>query len=635
MRELKGIHNWIIVAIAATASLFHLYTAATGIMEPRYQRGFHLLFLVPLAYLLFPMRPTSPRDRIPWYDWVLAVVSALPSLYVILDNPQLTLRWEGASPVTTLQMAVGVVAVVTLIEAVRRSTAPALALLIVAALSYAAFGHHLPGFLYHRPFSFERLVEISYLLDDEGMYGSIVGVSAVYVALFVIFGGFIHWLGIGQYFMDVACRLAGRAVGGPAKVSVITSACFGTISGAAAANVYATGIFSIPLMTRLGYRPQFAGAVEAAASTGGQVMPPIMGAAVFLMAQITQIPYITIIVAAFPAAVLYFLCVGLAVHYEALKLNLRSMDTLEGPPVRRLLCDSYLLLPMAVLLGLMVIGYSPFMGAFAGTLTCLAVSVFDRSRWMTPTKIVKALEMGGRNMVMIACACAGAGVIISVIVNTGIGLQLSNVVISHSGGYYLPALIFVMISAIVLGMGLPTTAAYVLAISVGGPTLIEMGGDLLSVHLFVFYFAVMACVTPPVALAAYAGAALARTDPIRTGFEASRIAAAGYLIPFLFVFNPGTLLRGSVTEVTLALLAAVIGIYLLVLGLEGWMLTRFSLTERLILIAAAIIVPFPIVLDNLQSVVVGIVVIAVFYVLQRSARAGAAARIGAEQPEGR
>jgi TRAP transporter 4TM/12TM fusion protein len=630
MRELKGLQHWLIVAIAATASLFHLYTAATGVLEPRYQRGFHLLFLVPLAFLLFPMTRGAPRDRIPAYDWLLAAMAAVPSLYVILDNPQLTLRWEGATPVTTLQMVVGVVAIATLVEAVRRSTAPALALLILLALAYAAFGHHLPGMLSHRPMSFERFIEISYLLDDEGMYGSITGVSAVYVALFVIFGAFIHWLGLGQYFIDLACRLAGRSVGGPAKVAVMTSASFGTISGAAAANVYATGTFTIPLMTRLGYRPQFAGAVEAAASTGGQIMPPIMGAAVFLMAQITQIPYVTIIIAAFPAALLYFFCVGLAVHYEALKLGLRGMDTLEGPPVRRLLRDAYLLLPMGALLGLMVIGYSPFMGAFAGTVTCLAVSVFDRSRWMTPSKIVKALDMGARNLIMIACACAGAGVVISVIVNTGVGLQLSNLVISYSGGRYLPALIFIMVSAIILGMGLPTTAAYVLAISVGGPTLIEMGGDLLSVHLFVFYFAVMACVTPPVALAAYAGAALARTDPIRTGFEASRIAAAGYIIPFLFVFNPGTLLRGSAVEITLAILTSMIGIYLLVLGLGGWMLGRLSLVERAILIAAAFFVPFPILLTNLQSVVVGLAVLTVFYLLQRAGRARTAAAVRAE-----
>jgi TRAP transporter 4TM/12TM fusion protein len=617
MRTLTGIQLKLVMALAASSSLFHLYTAATGVLEARLQRGFHLLGLIPLAYLLYPMTKRSPQDRIPWYDWVLAALTALPSLYVILDNDTLVRRWEGVTAITGLQMLLGVIVVAGLIEAVRRSTAPALAILMLVALGYAAFGHLLPGILHHQPFPFERLVEISYLLDDEGIYGSITGVSAVFVALFVIFGSFINVLGLGQYFIDLACRLTGQTVGGPAKVAVISSAFFGTISGSAAANVYATGTFSIPLMARMGYRPQFAGAVEAAASTGGQIMPPIMGAGAFLMAQITQIPYLSICKAALVPALLYFLCVGLMVHYEAKKHRLKSMDPKDAAPWGRLVRDAYLVLPILALLTLMIIGYSPFMGAFVGTLACLAISIFDRSRWMTPSKILAALVDAGKNMIMIACACAGAGLVISVILTTGFGLQLSNMVISYSGGYYLPALFFIMLSAIILGMGLPTTAAYVLAISVGGPTLIEMGGATLSVHLFVFFFAVMACVTPPVALAAYAGAALARTDPMRTGLEASRIAAAGYIIPYLLVFNPGLLLQGNLGDMLLAMLVALLGVYLLVLSLEGWMLTYLTMPERVALFLAAITLPFPVGLKNLESVVACLLVIGLAYLLQK------------------
>ncbi len=617
MRELSGISKKIVIALAAITSLFHLYTAATGVLEPRLQRGFHLLFLIPLAFLLFPMTRRSPRDRIPWYDWFLAILSALPSLYVILDKDNLNARWEGASEVTTLQVIMGIIIVSMLIEAVRRSTAPALAGLMVIALAYLIFGHHLPGLLYHKKFSLDWIVETCYLLDDEGIYGSITGVSAVFVALFVIFGAFIAGLGLGQYFIDVACRLAGRSVGGPAKIAVISSAFFGTISGAASSNVFATGTFTIPLMRRMGYNPQFAGAVEAAASTGGQIMPPIMGAAAFLMAQITQIPYISICKAALPAAVLYFLCVGLTVHYEALRKGLKSLDVLEAVPVRTLIKDLYLTIPIIVLLVLMIRGYSPFMGAFVGSIAALGISYVDRQRWMTPRKLIEALDMGGRNMIMIACACAGAGLIISVIIKTGLGLQFTNLVISYSRGVYLFAMFFVMIAAIILGMGLPTTAAYVLAVSVGGPTLIGMGGDVLSVHLFVFYFAIMACVTPPVALAAYAGASLAKTDPMSTAFDASRIAAAGYIIPYLFYFNQGILLRGSLIDIMLAIVTGVIGIYLLVLGLQGWMVTSLSFWQRVFLVAAAIFVPFPIVLANFQSVLLGLLLIAIFYTLQK------------------
>jgi len=618
MRELSGTQKHIVLMLTVGVSLFHLYTGATGVLEPRLQRGFHLLFLLPLAFLLFPMTKRAPRDRIPLYDWIWAFFAILPSVYVILDKDRLNERWEGATEVTTLQIWVGIIVVICLLEAVRRSTAPALAGLMVLALIHLIFGHHLPGFLYHKKFSLDWIIETCYLLDDEGIYGMITGVSSIFVALFVIFGAFIHGLGLGQYFIDLACRLAGRTAGGPAKVAVISSAFFGTISGAASANVFATGTFSIPLMKRIGYRAQFAGAVEAAASTGGQLMPPIMGAAAFLMAQITQIPYISICKAALPAAVLYFLCVGAMVHYEALKYNLKTMGVLEAVAVRKLLKDAYLFLPVVALVALMVIGYSPFKGAFIGTMVALGISFFDRERWMTPRKILEALDRGGRNLIMIGCACAGAGLIISVVVNTGLGLQFSNLVISSSGGIFLIALFFIMASAIVLGMGLPTTAAYVLAVSVGGPTLIEMGGDVLQVHLFVFYFSIMACVTPPVALGAYAGASLAGTDPLKTGFEASRIAVAGYIIPYMLIYNEGILLKGSFLDILLSLVAAGIAVYLVVIGFEGWMLTHLNMIERAVLTGAAILIPFPLVLSRFQGILFGIVLIAVIYILQRN-----------------
>lgn len=620
MRKLSGIQKGIVIVLTVGVSLFHLYTGATGVLEPRLQRGFHLLFLVPLAFLLFPMTKRSPTDRIPFYDWIWAFLAALPSLYVILDKDNLNERWEGATDVTTFQIWIGVIVVISLLEAVRRSTAPALAILMVLALIHLVFGQHFPGFLYHKKFSVDWIIEACYLFDDEGIYGSLTGVSSVFVALFVIFGAFIHGLGLGQYFIDLACRLAGRTAGGPAKVAVISSAFFGTISGAAAANVFATGTFSIPLMKRIGYRAQFAGAVEAAASTGGQLMPPIMGAAAFLMAQITQIPYISICKAALPAAILYFFCVGAMVHYEALKHNLKTMDILDAVPVKLLLRDSYLFLPIIVLMGMMIKGYSPFMGAYYGVLVALGISFFDRNRWMTPRKIIDALDRGGRNLIMIGCACAGAGLIISVVVNTGLGLQFSNLVISAAKGVYLIALFFIMISAIILGMGLPATAAYVLAVSVGGPTLIELGGDVLQVHLFVFYFAIMACVTPPVALGAYAGASLAKTDPMKTAFEASRIAVAGYIIPYMLIYNAPIMLKGTFMEIVLALVSATLAIYLVVIGIEGWMLTRLNIIERLVLIVGAILIPFPILFSRIQGIIFGLILVSVIYMLQRNRR---------------
>ena len=616
MRELTGLSKKIVILITVSASLFHLYTALMGVLEPRLQRGFHLLFFVPLAFLLFPAKRGSLSKSIPFYDWIFAFLSALPSLYMIINNEKLYERWEGSTDVTTIQFIMGIIIVVSLTEAVRRCTAPALALLMCLSLIQLAFGHLMPGILYHKKYSLDRITEICYLLQEEGIYGYITGVSAVFVALFVIFGAFINRLGLGQYFIDLSYRFAGRTVGGPAKVAVISSGFFGMISGAATANVFATGTFTIPLMKRLGYRPQFAGAVEAAASTGGGLMPPIMGAAAFLMAQITQVPYISICKAAFPAALLYFTCVGITVHFEALKYGIKTTEIFESVPTKTLIKDSYLLLPVVLLVVLMLIGYSPFMGAFIGTLTAVFVSYFDKSKWMTPTKIIEALNQGGRNIIMIACACSGAGLIISIVVNTGLGLKFSSLVIDYSHGYYLAAMFFIMISAIILGMGLPTTAAYVLAVSIGGPTLIEMGGDILSVHLFVFYFAIMAAITPPVALAAYAGASIAKANPLNTGLEATKIAVAGYIVPYLFYFNPGIILKGELVEIILAFANAGVGIFLVIIGLEGWMLTKVTIIERIILIGCSIIIPFPIFFSNTQSILIGLLAIGILYILQ-------------------
>lgn len=314
MRQLTGWERIVITTYATAASLFHLYTAATGVLASRYQRGFHLFFLLPLAFLLFPAAKKSPQDRIPLLDWVLALLAAVPSLFVIIEAQRLESRWEFVTPVLTSEVAIGVLLLILLLEGVRRAVAPAMTWLALLAVLYLFLGHYLPGILYHRPYTLREAVEICYLVVDDGIYGSFTGISAVFVALFVIFGAFIYEMGLGQYFIDLAIRVAGRSTGGPAKIAVVSSACFGTISGSAAANVFATGTFTIPMMKRVGYRAQFAGSVEAAASTGGQLMPPIMGAGAFLMAEITHIPYLSICIAAALPAILYFLSVGIMVH---------------------------------------------------------------------------------------------------------------------------------------------------------------------------------------------------------------------------------------------------------------------------------------------------------------------------------
>lgn len=618
MRQLKGWEQYLITIFAVSAAIFHLYTAATGVLASRYQRGFHLFFLIPLAFLLFPATKKSPQDRIPLQDWLLAILSAVPSLFVIIEAPRLEGRWEFVTPVLDSELAIGILLVIVLLEAVRRAVAPAMAGLALAAVLYLLFGHLLPGILYHRPYSLREAIEICYLVVDDGIYGSFTGISAVFVALFVIFGAFIYEMGLGQYFIDLAVRVAGKSTGGPAKIAVISSACFGTLSGSAAANVFATGTFTIPMMKRIGYRPQFAGSVEAAASTGGQLMPPIMGAGAFLMAEITHIPYLSICIAAALPAVLYFFSVGMMVHLEALKHNLRGLKEIDAPSLSTLLKDSHLVLPVAGLLVLMIKGYSPFRAAFVAILISVAISFLKRKTWMTPRKIVSALERGAKDMVMIAGACSCAGLITSVLMNTGLGLKFSTLVISSSQGIFLIAALLIMISSLILGMGLPTTAAYVLAVAAGGPALIKMGGELLSVHLFVFYFAILACVTPPVALAAYAGAAIAKTDPLKTGFEASKLVLAGYLIPYMMLYNPGLMLRGSWSEILLSFALSLFTIIFLAMAVEGYSPGGpLNSLERLLALGACVIFPFPLLFDRLTSFILAMVSFTVFIIQQR------------------
>lgn len=607
MRQPKGWQKTVIAGYAICASLFHLYTAATGVLPSRYQRGFHLFFFLPLAFLLFPATKRSPQDRVSVPDWVLAILSAVPSLFVILEAERLESRWEFVTPVLTSELIIGILLILTLLEAVRRAVAPAMAWLAFFALLYLFWGHHLPGILYHSPYTLSKAVEVCYLVVDDGIYGSITGISAVFVVMFVIFGAFIHGMGLGQYFMDVAVRVAGRSVGGPAKIAVVSSACFGTISGSAAANVFATGTFTIPMMKKVGYRPQFAGSVEAAASTGGQLMPPIMGAAAFLMAEITHISYLTICIAAAIPAVLYFFSVGSMVHIEALKYRLTGLSEVSAPRLSSLLKGSYLILPVIALLVYLVMGYSPFKAAFVAIWVAVAISFMNRNNWMTPRKIFHALEQGGKDMIMIAGACACAGLIISIVVNTGLALKFSSLVISFSQGIFVIALLLIMVSAVVLGMGLPTTAAYVLAVSVGGPALVKMGGELLSVHLFVFYFAILACVTPPVALAAYAGASIAKTDPLKTGFEASKLVFAGYIIPYMIIYNPSLMLRGGLIDIFLSSAVALFSIFLMAMAIEGHGIGgALNFFERSIAFAGGILLPFPLIFNRVSSFFVAI-----------------------------
>lgn len=592
MRNLSGPLKKVTAVWSVLISIFYLYTAVFGVMQPRIQRGVHLLFLLPLAFLLFPATKKSPKDRPSALDVVLAVLSLAPALYIMATREALNMRMQLVSPVTTIQVVLGTINIILIIEAIRRVVVPAMAILVSVFLGYVFVAPLMPGIFYSRPIRFERLVEMNYLITDSGIYGSITGITATFVAIFVIFGSFMEGTKTGEFFTNFASKVAGKGPGGPAKIAVISSGLFGSISGVASANVYATGTFTIPLMKKLGYRPQFAGAVEAAASTGGLIMPPIMGAGAFVMSEITNIPYATIAAAAALGAVLYYVSIALRVHFMALKDNLKGMDPKDLLSWKQILKDSYLLLPLVVLIIYLSIGYSPFGACTISILVSFVISFFRKDTRLTPKKLFTVFEKSGYNCIMLAVTCAGAGIVVSVVTYTGLALGIATVISSFSGGFLLPALVLVMITSLILGMGLPCTPAYIIAVVIGGPAMLGLGVSMLPAHLFVFYFAIMAEVTPPVCIASYCGAAIAGSEPMATGFEATLLAIMGYIIPFVFVYNPALILAGSVLDIiaTFLLLLLISGLWSA--AFSGFLFSKLSrfVSVAIMVVTAALVV---------------------------------------------
>lgn len=570
MRELKGTMKWIVSICLVGVALFHLYTAIFGVFQPRIQRGVHLMVLLPMAFLLYPATKNSPKDRPSALDVVLAIVALLPPIYLMVMNDTLNMRFELFDPVSTLETVLGLINIILIIEAVRRVVVPAMAILISVFFVYLVLAPYMGGIFYSKPMHISRIVEICYLVTSEGIYGSIVGVTATFVAVFVIFGAFMQNTKTGEYFTNLAVSLAGKSAGGPAKIAVISSGLFGSISGVAAANVYATGVFTIPLMKKLGYRPQFAGAVESAASTGGLIMPPIMGAGAFVMSEITGIAYIHIVKAALLGAIFYYVSILIRVHFVAKKENLRGMDEGDVISKKQILKDSYQLLPMIILIILLVVGYSPFIAAVYGILATFLISYVKKETRLTPKKLWNTFELSGKNLIMLAVSCAGAGMVISIVTYTGLALGIASVIQSWSGGFLLPALLLIMVTSILMGMGMPCTPAYIVAVTIGGPALQAMGINVLTAHLFVFYFAILAEITPPVSIASYCGAAIAGSDPLKTGFEAMRLAIVGFIIPYIFVYNPALMLQGSVLEIVTLCIVVLYAVVTLASAFRGY-----------------------------------------------------------------
>ena len=580
--------GWAVGGWAAAAALFHVWTAYAGVWEPRQMRATHLLFLLPLAFLLFPASARSPGDRVSRWDWAWVVGSVLPCLYVLQNVHELTERWEGVHPVSHAQVLVGTVLVIAVLEAARRAVGFWFFVTTLAFMAFLILAPWLPGFLRSpRAYSYPRLIEMFYLYADEGVLGTLTGISSNILMIFILFASVMLYSGVGQFFMDISVALAGRFRGGPAKVAVLSSGLYGTISGSSVADCYATGSFTIPLMKKIGYKPEIAGAIEACASCGGPLMPPIMGAGAFIMAELTGVPYSQIVVAAALPAILYYVGIMATVHWEALKQNIGTM-TADMPPLVSLARRSLLFAPFAIVVYFLEAGYSPSKAALYSLGSAVVVSWFAGSQPMTPRRIFDTLGEAMRSGVIVATVLAASGLIVAAMSRTGVALAFSSAVINLSGGYLLVALFLIFLVVSVLGTGIPTTPAYILAVTVGSAAMQKLGVDVLAAHLFVFYYAVLADVTPPVAVTAFAGAQMAGADPMRTGWQASRIALSGFLAPFLFVYQPALLWRGPVTDIAILFVSAVIGITALSAAAAGYMFRPLGWPQRIFLVAVAL-----------------------------------------------
>lgn len=576
------------IACAFLLAGFSLYTAFFGIMSDMIQRSVHLGLVLVLVYLgaLVPSSLGLISNRtLRILSIALAVIGLATMLYQVWFFDEIASRY---GELTQIEFYIGLVATLILLEATRRTIGWPIVILAIIFLLYAYFGYLLPGIANHRGYDLERIMSQLYL-GGGGIFGTPLGVSSTFVILIVLFGAALEKSGAGKVLMDIATSLTGRSRGGPAKAAVVGSSLMGMVSGTAVANVLTTGTISIPLMKRTGYRPEVAGAIEAVASTGGQLMPPVMGAAAFLMADLTGISYFEIARAAIIPALLYYVVLFSVVHLEAVKQGIALLKLEELPSLSSTLkTGSHLLLSLPVFVYMLFSGYSVMYASFWAFIAAILLSYVRRSTWLTPKKLYQTIINGVEAVLPVATACACAGIIIGVITLTGLGLKFSSLVISLSDGNLFLALILTMIASLILGMGLPTAAAYILVATLAAPALEQLGVNQLAAHLFVFYSAMLSSITPPVALAAYAAAGLAQANPFRIALVACQFGCAAFIVPYFFAYNPALLMVDTTPGVVIiAALTTIIGGICLAITIQGWCIRKLNFLER---IAYAVVV---------------------------------------------
>ncbi|WP_081755855.1 TRAP transporter permease [Paucisalibacillus sp. EB02] len=602
-RNLTGIAAIIVFVLLIAFSLFQLFTGYFGAYTAYIQRTIHLGFALVLIFLLFPAKKGGNKRKVAWFDYILAGLSIVVCLYWPVFYEELV---QQIGSIDMVQMIIGGIAILLTLEATRRAVGLPITIIAGLALLYALLGQFMPGMLAHRGLSLNQLINTMFF-TTEGILGTPLKVSSTFIFLFLLFGAFLVKTGVGTYFNDLAISLAGRRTGGPAKVAIFSSALNGTISGSSVANTVTTGAYTIPLMKRLGYRKEFAGAVEAAASTGGQIMPPIMGAAAFLMIEFAGVPYWEIAKAALIPAILYFAGIWIMTHLEAKKTGLTGLPESEIPPKKEVFKKIHLLIPIFVIIILLFMGYSIERTALLGILSAIIVSLFMKETRITPRKFVDALTSGARTALGVAAATASAGMIVGVVTKTGLGLKLGNGIVDIAGALtsninvqLLLTLAFTMVASIILGMGSPTTANYIITSTIALPAILALNSQLdvaipvLAAHMFVFYFGIVADITPPVALAAFAASGISGGEPIRTGFNASKLAIAAFIIPYMFVLNPEMLMIDTtIGGVVWILITALTGMIAIGAGLIGFWYKKLNGIERTISVITGLLLMYP------------------------------------------
>lgn len=592
-RSLTGWQARLVSFIAIGMSLFQIWVNSIGILPDIHRNAVHLGFLMMLGFLLYPACKKSSHAKFSVIDLTLAVLGGLVCVYILLFERYIHLV-QGSEAVTR-DYIFAALAMFLVLEISRRTSGMVIMTVSLFFLLYALYGYFIPGVLGHAGISWKRLLFRMYL-TYEGLWGITLTVSSTFIFMFILFGVFLQKSGVTQLFNDIALSLGARRRGGPAQVAIVASALMGTISGSAVANVATTGAFTIPLMKKTGYRPEFAGAVEAAASTGGIIMPPIMGAVAFVMAGFLGVPYAQVALAAIIPALLYYAALSFTVDLEAKKIGLLPAGDTEKLPklMTMLLKRGYLLLPLIIICYILIIGRTALFAAFCGILSTLALSWFRKETRMGLKDIMEALDKGARSTVQVGIACAVVGFIVGTVSITGIGSTLAYNIVQLSGNNLFIALLLVMAISIILSMGLPGTALYIIVAVVAAPALINLGSSPIAAHFFVLWFGAMTNLTPPVALAAYAAAAISGTEPFRTSLQGFKLAAAGFIIPVMFVFQPVLLMQDvQFPELALAALSALLGIYMLSISTVNFFIISLKIYERVLFFSASILLIKP------------------------------------------